>query len=379
MNFSLSVRDINFIKPFFLYLNIFLITPWYDFNKNSFYWLKFSILHACFLIVIKFIWIFSLNLGFADENDFVSWNFLFIFWTFSLVVRTLATVLKSTLWHVDNWKTLITNFKYIDIKLKNGGHKETFWKNFYFVFFLQNIVFFMIIVYQLNAFSSMTKIEMWKGLWLSPLGDFYQEFLLVILISELVKSVKIRYKDLNETLIKNCGRLDFKEIKLAGNIFRILGETVDLISQIFGYQIISILFHFGLQIIVCLNYIFIMIHSSYKDFTCKMIIGQVFLMIFVAFNVVMIIFPIDSATQEARKFIDLCHKLQEKFQKGEDEIFTKVINSCKHFHREFTAAGYFDINRALIFCILANVATYYIITIQLNESQCQKTNKNYTT
>ncbi|KAJ3648105.1 hypothetical protein Zmor_019939 [Zophobas morio] len=371
MNFSLSVKDISFIKPFFQYLNIFLITPWYDFDKNSFYSLKFSTLYACVLLTIKCLWIFAINRGFKRNYEYVSENFLHISWTFILVVRNLVTVLKSTVWDVKKWKTLITNFKYIDVKLENTGQRERIWKNFYFVLLLQHIIFASFVFYLLYAFISMEKIGLWEGLWLNPFSDCYQEFLTVIFITTLARSIKDRYKDLNERLIKNCENFDLEGIRNAGNIFRTLGETVDMFSQIFGYQIISILFHFGLQIIVCLNYTFIMILRTSKEFVCRIIIANVLLMVFVSFNFVMIIFPIDSATQEARKFIDLCHTLQEKFQKGprEDEILTKIINSSKHFYREFTAAGYFNINKSMIFCILANVATYYIITIQLNESQ----------
>ena len=84
-----------------------------------------------------------------------------------------------------------------------------------------------------------------------------------------------------------------------------------------------------------------------------------------------------AANQEAKKFLDVCYKLQEKYgmTSKEAEALTKIISYCKHFCREFNVAGFFNIDKTVILCILGYVTTYFIIVIQLNQSQYLQTEK----
>jgi gustatory receptor len=92
------------------------------------------------------------------------------------------------------------------------------------------------------------------------------------------------------------------------------------------------------------------------------------------YNVLTIVIPIDSTLKEAKKFVDLCYKLQEQFiqESKEIEVLSRLVDHSKNFKREFSAAGFFDINKSIIFSLVGNVATYLIITIQLNQSQRQQ-------
>jgi gustatory receptor len=87
-----------------------------------------------------------------------------------------------------------------------------------------------------------------------------------------------------------------------------------------------------------------------------------------------IILPIDSTVQKAKQFIDLCYKMQEKFtcESEETSVLTKLANDSKNYTRDFSAAGFFTINKSIIFSMVGTVTTYFIITIQLNESQYKK-------
>lgn len=80
---------------------------------------------------------------------------------------------------------------------------------------------------------------------------------------------------------------------------------------------------------------------------------------------------IDTATQEAQTFLDTCYKIQDQFKTESREIhlMTKLISYSKRFFREFNARGYFKINKGVIFSLVGNVATYFIIAMQFNEQQ----------
>ena len=69
--------------------------------------------------------------------------------------------------------------------------------------------------------------------------------------------------------------------------------------------------------------------------------------------------------------MDLLFKLQDEFSENSTEmkVLKRVIVYCKNFRRGFSACDFFDLNKSVIFSLVGNVATYVIISIQLNENQ----------
>ena len=84
-----------------------------------------------------------------------------------------------------------------------------------------------------------------------------------------------------------------------------------------------------------------------------------------------VVLVINSTMQESRQFIDLLYKTQEEFaDKSEEmEVLKRLVSYSKNFMREFSAAGYFSLDRGIIFSVLGNVATYLVIVIQVNENR----------
>ena len=71
-----------------------------------------------------------------------------------------------------------------------------------------------------------------------------------------------------------------------------------------------------------------------------------------------------------------CYKAQRLFhiESKEFEALIKFTNYCEHFVPEFNAAGFFRINKSLIFSLSGHVAAYYIIyscSVQ-SKSKCSK-------
>ena len=81
--------------------------------------------------------------------------------------------------------------------------------------------------------------------------------------------------------------------------------------------------------------------------------------------------PIHSTIQEAKKFTDLCYQLQEDYnpESKEAKALTKLINHAKNFKPEFTATGFFQLNKSVVLTVVANVTTYLIVTLQLKENE----------
>lgn len=136
MNFNLSQKDINFIQPLWKFLNVFFITPYYDFNRKvTKYWV-FSKLFGSVFILARIIWIGAMM---QNEKEVEMWSsllftqkFSYIFSMVTLITLNLITMFKSSfLVNIKEWEFLFTNLQYIDMEFQNKGKLERrVWKNF---------------------------------------------------------------------------------------------------------------------------------------------------------------------------------------------------------------------------------------------------------
>ncbi|KAJ3648161.1 hypothetical protein Zmor_019983 [Zophobas morio] len=376
MNLKLSIKDINFIIYLYKFLNIFLITPWYDFGKNTIYRPIACKFYGCLIISVKIFWIIHTmtdkKLRELYQDMVVSQKFIFFGIYTLLLSLSILTVSKSCFWDGENWKTLITNLQYVDEKLKNKGKTETcVLKNIYFRFFIEQVIFFLIIVYQVYVWMKYIEVSVFKIACMSCLKEIYYEFLTITLLNSLVESFKTRYEDVNYKLATITGKSNVKEeLTQILQEYRILGESVDVFNTIFGYQLVMIMFHIGLELVNCLNVAFVLHLTTNRNLDHHMLLASACIITVVSYNCLRIVLPIDSTVQEAKKFQYLAYKVQENFAEdlSELESFIKMTQHSKDFVPQFSASGYFRVDKSLIFSIVANVATYFIIAIQLNEA-----------
>ena len=78
--------------------------------------------------------------------------------------------------------------------------------------------------------------------------------------------------------------------------------------------------------------------------------------------------PVHDTHKESRKFIGLLYTMQDYFEEGSMEIgaLNRLVSYSKNFAPKFNGAGFFSINRAIIFSLLANVGTYVVIMFQID-------------
>ncbi|XP_044264873.1 uncharacterized protein LOC123011490 [Tribolium madens] len=376
MNFKLSVQDINFICPLWKYFSCVLITPWYDFDKNCLYKPNINKLIGCIFLAFKLSWIVALTVSdtvqqILDIMPF-SQKCLYILTCINLKIFIFMVFMKSCFWDVDKWRVMMTNFQYVDEKLNNTGKKELrVLKNFYFGFIVKEVLFFLFGAYEMYIWSIVLELSFFKGLTMGPIIDLYYEFQFIAFLTCVIECVRVRYEDLNARLFRLNSSLSIvKDLRNLVEYYRILGEIIDIFNTLFGYQIILLIFHSGLQIISSLNFCFTIITHTDGPLYHHFIVANVSVLFITVFNLLMIVFPIDSTTEESKKFIDLCFKIQEYFIEDCPRIETlvRLTNFSKHYFREFRPAGFFSIRKALIFCFIGNVATYVILTFQFNEA-----------
>ena len=79
----------------------------------------------------------------------------------------------------------------------------------------------------------------------------------------------------------------------------------------------------------------------------------------------------ESTVCEAEKFLIVFCKLQDVIGKEEVQDLRKMLQYCEKFFPEFSAAGFFSVNKGLILSLIDNVVTYFIIILQVNANQSQ--------
>ncbi|KAJ3647941.1 hypothetical protein Zmor_019784 [Zophobas morio] len=157
--------------------------------------------------------------------------------------------------------------------------------------------------------------------------------------------------------------------------YRILGETIDIYNHLFGYQLMLIVLHCGLEVISGLNVaVASIIIDAANPVYYNLFISNSILLMFSLYNFLTIVLKCDATTQEAQKFFDICVKIQDQFNMDSKQIdvITKLTNYSQRFFREFSARGYFKINKGIIFSLIGNVTAYLIIVMQFNESYFRK-------
>ncbi|EFA07609.1 gustatory receptor 112 [Tribolium castaneum] len=365
-------KDLIIIRPLWKFFNIFQITPYYDFNKNTATHSNLRKLHGVIFILIKLAWIFVMlnNKGAAEmlTRSVMTEKFTYILGIISGTVITLTTLIKSSFFNFNTWRMLFTNFYSIDAKLQNGGKIEiNIWKN-YFHFILKQVVLLAFLLYQVYSWSIFLKISVLQSLWNSPLCDFFYEFQIFTLLTSILSRIKTRYKLLNARFarIKTNPKV-VQELQQCVQIYRILGETVEIYNNLFGHQILLITFHCGLQLVACFNFSLIAFNTT--NFNVHIVLCNIAILTLMLFCFIWMVISMETTVQEAEAFVHFCFKLQENFIQDSREINTlrKLTTYAQHFTRNFSAAGYFSIRKSVIFGLLGNAATYLIIAIQFNE------------
>ncbi|EFA07611.1 gustatory receptor 114 [Tribolium castaneum] len=384
MNLNLSVKDINFIKYLWKYFNIYLITPWYNFDKNAFYSPNMCKIYGTLLILLKLFWLFDVTflhdkLNKSYRQLLFTQKINYAFSCLNIFVLTILSIANASFVGTDNkWKILLANFRYLDLNLHNNEKTERkIWNNFYSTFLLEQTLFFGCLCYQAHVWSRIMKITFLESLWFSPTVDRCYEFQVVTLIVAFLKCFNNRYKELNHRLLK-CLNNNQKVLQEYQNLVcyhRLLGETIDAFNKLFGYQILLLVFHAGLQLVGCLNFPYVFFTSaSNTPEKCSVAFSMLFsnfsvLLIFL-FALVKMVVLMDSIVQEAERFVDLSYKMHVKWpQCKEIDVIIKLTKFAKQSVRKFSAAGFFQTRKSIIFSVISNVATYFIISIQFNQSQ----------
>ena len=355
----------------FFYFNIFLITPWYDFKDGSFHKPTLCKLYGYSLILAK------ISLSFATIYDIFQKDrllrrfvftqaFIHLLNTVILCTIVVLTVAK-TVSDVKNWKILLEKCGSIE----GTSHTEKPLK-----FWLLQFTFVTVITYCIYVYHTFFGVPLWKCIFFAHAADSFYQFMLTRFLQSVVETIKSGYENLNQKLI-----LDSKSKIVVRNLTRrycFLGKMLEGFNDMFGYQLALIIIYDALHMInsftfalLCINMealrpvLWCVLTAVVLPFFLGVVYikGEVctnlFLFLF-QYVFVSLIFAMDSTTKEARKFLDVCHRMQDQFEfnSSEVKILRRTTKYCEYFFRNFSAGGFFVIDKSIIFAVMENVLTY---------------------
>lgn len=286
MSYSFSIKDINFLQKFCILTNLFLITPWYDFQSQIFIWPVLSKLYACCVGFLKIFLILStiqdaLNNIIFLKLFFTQKLFFITFVTFAMF-QSIFQIGSSTFLYQNKWKQLLINFEFVDAKLGNNNKKErNVFKNFYFRFFARNVIFFTMFVPYVYIWVQISGGHISLAMFLN-IFEIYNQFLILVFLHCLAECFEVRYKCLNQRLVFVCcnSKNLVSDLKPFKKLLQVLAENIDLFNNSFGYYFLIIIVYCGLHIVHCANFIFLKVSFGDARFEFQA----------AAFNAIMITF-----------------------------------------------------------------------------------------
>ena len=252
----------DFNRSLFHYFNLFLISPWYDFGKNCFCKPHVFKVYGCSLILIKLS-----SVCFALYNDLTNSKILEKLLLSQKLIHHLTTIISSGITiltivtsfrHHKKWKTLLQNFHHINENL--DSKKKTSFRNFCYGFLLKQAIFLAFLAYLTYTWSFCFGVPLWSYIWLSHNNDLFYEFVLIHFFKTIVETMKTGYKTLHEKLLTDLNsKLSENSMRSLTQNYRLLGQTIDIFNDLFGYELFLVVFLAGVHIVNIFNFLLLTI------------------------------------------------------------------------------------------------------------------------
>lgn len=261
---TLSTKDIRFLRILCYFTNVFLITPWYNFHNHTIFSKTIQTLWALFVLVIKvygpssMIW--------CEQNREIFNSFLFtqkiicVLTLSTSVIFGVVQVIATIYYNIDKWRLFLKNFEYVDRKFGNRNKTSKIYKNFYFWFLVKIVIFFCFFSPQFYLWLGATHLKV-SEIFVGITVEIVNNFLFAVVLNALLMCFYGRYKDLRKKLQRS--KMQSYQIEEIKQIMRILGESIAIFNEMFGYQILLLIFQTGLHIINYANFTFV--NVIFKD------------------------------------------------------------------------------------------------------------------
>lgn len=276
MSLKLSIKDIRFMKPLLFFTTCLLITPKCIFTtpceiKQTPLFKTYGIVTISLKVLLRTYFIIS---DWGDVGTDISYSLFFLhsLSNVTLICLSVIIILKASFFGKDDWQFLLESLSHIDYTLGNRNEKQSnILKNFYFSYFIRQLFTMVLMCFGFIAVVKYVGTLSFFFYFMLCCFDIYINFLIIILANALSHSFLSRYRDLNKAL-QQCqnfkcepSAIRIRTIRKLGELYRILGETVQVFSNMFGYQILLIMLNFALQMISAMAFTLNVVKNSNQN------------------------------------------------------------------------------------------------------------------
>lgn len=264
MIWTYSRQSLKFIELAYKYSTFIAIAPNYDFNKRTYVKENAYKLYCSIVAIIIIFGCVHQQYFYFSKLSITHTPFAFVLVLFSqfiIFVSCVLIVLSSAFWNKKNWGRLFESFWMLENNLNTTSRTEhSFLKNFYFQFFLIQLLLMVILT---NALMSwfLYIIHPNPLILMTEIVHLYllnMKFMKVKIVYNIALAIKCKYQDLNSLLMKGCCREKSELLKTVGTVSylcSVLGETVIIFNRLFGWDILLLIFHSTITVLACFNFV----------------------------------------------------------------------------------------------------------------------------
>ena len=247
----MAARSSKFTSFFFTYLSLFLIVPKY--SNDKFYNTTLSKIQGVCLISAKL----ALNVVAITSKSVddlfrlipPSERIVYSITNITLLSFTLMTIIKCSFFDVKNWTILFDNYTYWNSKIGQNS-------NLFLKFAFKHVMFLLFMFNATYGWSVTVDLSMSSIVFTTSIVEMYYEYLLIMLWTHVIDRLRCGYVHLNAKLSKwSLSPKFIFELRNLTQDYRLLGEATEIYNDLFGFQLILILFHCGGHAITALNFI----------------------------------------------------------------------------------------------------------------------------
>ncbi|XP_044261368.1 gustatory receptor 68a-like [Tribolium madens] len=245
----------------------------------------------------------------------------------------------------------------------------------YVTFFTPNLVYWVVTFYVAYVWTDILGFDYYKEYFVEVVQlyfQFYYNYFLCVVVRIFWEKYRNVNLLLSEQLVHMQSRQFAEYEKFHAFIKRMEGlvcsikELNETFNDVFGWPIIMIILYSSLLLLNYLDDIFKNSFGYDNKQYIGVIISNISVVFLTAVGTSVLILLCDSVLEEVKTTILLSYKIRQYAVLKERKEISEFINVVLHNSPQFTAAGFFSINKTTVFHMMGTVTTFFIIIIQFN-------------
>ncbi|EFA05780.1 gustatory receptor [Tribolium castaneum] len=242
-------------------------------------------------------------------------------------------------------------------------------------FLAPNLIYWVVTIYVAYVWTDILGFNYYKEYFVEVVQlyfQFYYNYFLCVVVAIFWG----KYRNVNFLLAEQLVHMQSRPfvdhdrfhafIKRVEGLICSIKELNMIFNDVFGWPIIMIVLYSSLLLLNYLDDIFKNSFGYDNQQYLGVIISNISVVFLTTVGTTILILLCDSVLEEVKTTILLAYKIRQYAVSKEKKEIYEFINVVLNNSPQFTAAGFFSINKTTIFHMMGTVTTFFIIIIQFN-------------